>query len=222
MDNNASGTCSSSFYSRLFARLYDPFMNGMERQELHERRKALLSNCQGTILEVGAGTGANLPLYPAGTTILAAEPSPHMIQKATENLQSETVQANLELIRAGVGDNELDERVQEGSLDAVVATLVLCTVDKPKEAIDRFYQWLKPCGQLIVLEHIKAKSSVGAFLQNMATPVWKYLAEGCHLNRPTDAMMKESGFILKEEEYFSKGVPFYQTIAQKPKDSLNG
>ncbi len=145
-----------------------------------------------------------------------------MIKKATENLHSESVQANIEWMQAGVGDQELDERLQEGSLDAVVATLVLCTVDDPQEAIDRFYQWLKPGGQLIVLEHIKATSSVGAFLQNVATPVWKYLAEGCHLNRPTDAMLKESGFTLVGEEYFSKGVPFYQAIAQKPKDSRNG
>ncbi len=158
----------------------------------------------------------NLPLYPSGTTVIAAEPSPDMIRKAKAKWKDNDIQAKVEWLEAGVGDQKLEEYVAPNSLDAVVATLVLCTVSDAQDAINRFYHFLKPGGQLIVLEHIKSSSTPGTFLQNMLTPVWKHIAEGCHLNRPTDQMVKESGFKIVEEEYFTKGVPFFEAVCQKP------
>ncbi|MEN0004378.1 MAG: hypothetical protein AAF798_09550 [Bacteroidota bacterium] len=87
--------------------------------------------------------------------------------------------------------------------------VVLCTIPDAVVAIQQIRHWLSPKGELIVLEHIRAQRNWVALSQKVVTPLWKQLAQGCHLDRPTDHSLKANGFEAIKEEYFNAGVPFY-------------
>ncbi|MFN7118307.1 MAG: class I SAM-dependent methyltransferase [Saprospiraceae bacterium] len=205
---------STTWYNRLFARFYDPFMRRFEQDFLLEKRRHLLQSIQGTILEIGCGTGINFTLYPAGTQVIACDPSAPMLGYAYERLEQEkaNIKAAIELVHAGMGDAALESYVPEGGFDAIVCTLVLCTVPDQRAAIETIKKWLKPGGNLYVLEHIQAHSSLGKFFFNLFNPLQKRFAEGCHLNRTTDQNLKNQGFQPNWETYFSKGLPLYAAI----------
>ncbi len=205
---------SDSLYSCFFAWLYDPVMKGIEDDFLEEKRRALLQGARGKILEIGAGTGANFHLYPAGAEVLAIEPSPSMLKYARSKLEQGVTDARIELLEAGIGDGIVRENVPEGGFNQIVCTLVLCTVPRLKESIQLLRQWLKPGGKLLVIEHIQDNRQPQRWLQQAATPIWKHLAEGCHLDRPTDELLKAAGFLAIEEAYFFRWAPFYWGILE--------
>ncbi len=204
-------------YSRIFATIYDPFMKGLEKRELTKRRSRLLKQVTGEILEVGAGTGVNFPLYDKKANIKAIEPSPSMLEKATKKRDSiNDREGNIQLYRAGMGDPPFESQIMDESLDAVVSTLVLCTIPEPALAIESFFRWLKPGGRLIILEHIRSHHNGEARMQDLVNPFWNRMAEGCQLNRPTDVMIKDVGFELEREDYFRLLIPFYEGVFRKP------
>jgi len=212
-DRNA--TVNESFYSRLFARFYDPFMHRMEERVLHRHRLRLLSKLQGDVLEVGSGTGINFPLYQEGCRVIASEPSEHMLRLAQERLRSSDIKAAIHPVLAGVGSSDLDALIPAEGLDAIVCTLVLCTIPDPAAAVRDFKRWLKPDGLLIVLEHVHAKTQPRRAVHQLLNPAWKVLAEGCHLTRDTAAMLRHGGFVATEEEQFTKVLPFYVAAMRK-------
>lgn len=197
----------TNWYAPIFARVYDPFMEKLEERILLPRRKALLAPLTGNILEVGAGTGINLPLYSPQARVLAIEPSVPMLRQAQERLRNTRVQADIRLLHAGIGD---DFPLPEGGFDAIVCTLVLCTIPEPDAAVQRIKTMLAPQGQLAVLEHISARRTRNRFLQKLINPCWKQVAEGCHLTRHTDKRLRQHGFLPEGETYFTKGLRFYQ------------
>lgn len=209
----------TTFYSRLVARFYDRAMRRLEQEFLLAKRQQLLTGIKGTVLEIGCGTGINFTLYPTDVQVIACEPSAPMLAYAYERLDKEkdTIKANIELVHAGIGDSDLESYVPEGGFDAIVCTLVLCTVPDQKAAIETIKKWLKPAGKLYVLEHIRAQSAVGQFFQNLFNPIQKILAEGCHLNRQTDENLKNQHFQSEWEAYFSKGLPFYEAVLTNKK-----
>lgn len=196
-------------YARFFARIYNPVMKGMEKSVLGPRRKLLLEELEGEILEIGAGTGINFQYYNSNAQVLACEPSASMLKRAETQLE-ELGKTNIKLIHAGLGDDVLVDYLPEGGYDYIVCTLVLCTVPDLDAALKELHSWLKPTGQLIVLEHIRAKGALGKALQWTVGPLWCQLAEGCHLSRQTDQKLGEHNFEVIEEDYFSKSIPFYQ------------
>ncbi len=198
-----------SLYNKIFARIYDPFMASAERRKLGAWRQRLLGSLEGRILEVGAGTGANFPYYPGCAEVLAIDPSEEMLAFAKRKQASETARADIRLMPVGIGDPRLDALVRPRSLDAIVATLVLCTVPEPEEAFVRFRKWLKPSGKLLVLEHIHAKTAWRRGLEKAINPLWKVLAEGCHLTRDTDLLLRNAGFEPLQQDYFKLGVNWY-------------
>ncbi len=204
----------TTFYSRLVAHFYDRAMHRFEQEFLLAKRKQLLTGIQGNVLEIGCGTGINFALYPAGNQVVACEPAIPMLSYAYERLEREkdNIKANIELVHAGIGDSELESYVPEGGFDAIVCTLVLCTVPDQQRAIETMKKWLKPGGKLYVLEHIQAASAVGRFFQNLFNPVQKIVAEGCNLNRPTDQNLKNQGFKAEWQGYFTKGIPLYSAV----------
>ncbi len=207
---NPNSAHSDTWYSSLVARLYDPVTSGAEESFFKECRRQLLSDLSGHVLEVGAGTGANFGHYPAEAKVLAIEPSDAMVEQAEKKLLDSAVQADILLVRAGIGDKMVASRVPAEGFDAIVFTLVLCTIPDPARAIERVKSWLAPAGRLLVLEHIADDRPTVRRIEQLVNPVWKKLAEGCHLTRQTDQLLKEAGFQPAWEKYFHRGLLFYQ------------
>ncbi len=213
MSHYDNRTVPDGWYDRLIARFYDPFTNYFERGFMGRRRRELLAGLQGSILEVGAGTGANFDHYPPGASVLAIEPSAAMLQRAAEKRAALTAKhADIRLLHAGIGDPEVSRYVPESGFDAIVLTLVLCTIPDPRAAITTLHEWLRPGGRLYVLEHIINASQPGRTLQQCADPVWTQIAAGCHLTRPTDELLKQGGFRPEWETYYQRGLRFYQAV----------
>src|SRR5271170_1566587 len=134
--------------SRFFAAIYDPFMRRTEQACLIDWRRDLLSTLSGRVLELGAGTGANVPFYPpAVRSLVLAEPDPHMLARlrARAPVDAELLSASCD----GVP-------VPDASVDAVVATLLLCSVPDPSRALAEIRRVLRPGGTFVFLEHVAA------------------------------------------------------------------
>lgn len=203
-------------HSKIFSQLYDEIMYLPDTIFLKFRRKRLLKELSGTVLEVGVGTGTNFRHYSNNATIIGIEPSPYMFAKAKKRKASLPFPNRFILHNIGCGYPEMKDLIEPESLDAVVCTLVLCTIPEPEQAISNFMKWLKPGGQLILLEHIRAHHRMGAKLQHLFNPMWEKMAEGCQLNRATDILLAESRFKLVREKYFWLGMPFYEAEFRKP------
>lgn len=202
-------------FSPLFSNFYDSFMFLLEKGSLAKRRKRLLQKCSGHILEVGAGTGVNFQYYQHFSHLTAIEPSPYMLEFATRKKNNAPLKEKITLLPIGCGSPELDKLFTENSLDAIVCTLVLCTIPEPEKALQQFVKWLKPNGKLIILEHIRPHQSLSAKITDFLNPSWKKLAEGCNLNRPTDEMLNHSNLQLNRKEYFNLFLPFYEAEYSK-------
>lgn len=201
----------SQWYNQLVANNYDRFMDRVEANHLQPIRERLLSPVEGNILEIGAGTGVNFTCYSSYATVIAIEPDPFMANLAKAKLKEEKFQANISIKECTIDAFT----AKENSFDAIVCTLVLCTIPKPKETLQKLRTLLKPNGQLLVLEHIRPKVYWKAKLYDIATPVWKCCAQGCHLNRPTDEWIKEAGFQSIDEQYFDYKIPFYEGVFKR-------
>ncbi len=196
-------------YQHILARVYDPFLSGLEKT-LSRHRKELLSQTHGKILEVGAGTGVNFSLYPENTQIIALEPSGPMLQMAKKKLN----RPNIKLLNMSLEEFAEAENSNE-QFDFIVSMLVLCTVKDPIKSIEIYKKFIKPDGKLLVLEHIHAENSMYGKLQSFINPIWKPLADGCNLTRRQDKLLKENGFIPIEETYFRTGTDWYKAVMKK-------
>jgi SAM-dependent methyltransferase len=203
-------------FSKTFAAIYDPFMYFLEKIFLKHRRARLISGLSGRILEVGVGTGVNFEHYRADIELTGIEPSPFMLARAKEKKNLSFAGNRITLHNTGMGYPEMETLIEPGSLDVVVVTLVLCTIPDPEQSVKSFLKWLKPGGRLIVLEHIRSHNHLHSVFQDLVNPYWKHAAEGCNLNRPTDKIIKESGFNLIREDRFKIGIPFYEAEFEKP------
>ncbi len=213
--DNPNASVHESWYTRIFARVYDPVMRKLEERVLSRYRRQLIGNLEGDVLEVGAGTGINFKYYTKACRVLASEPSAQMLRFARQRALDSDVQATITLIQAGVGSAELEKTVPQQGFDAIVCTLVLCTIPEPLAAIRSFKCWLKPGGKLIVLEHVHSNAQPRKTVHELINPAWKVLAEGCNLTRDTPSLLKEEGFSPLEEERFIKLLPFYVAVMQR-------
>ena len=206
---------SGMSWNRIFSAFYDRFMSSIERKYLDSRRKRLISGLSGKIFEVGVGTGVNFKYYKNDIILTGIEPSPYMIAQAVKRKDILISPEKITLHNIGCGSNEMDQLIEPESIDAIVCTLVLCTIPDPVKALNNFMRILKPGGKLIILEHIRSHRSLGAKVQDFINPVWKIIGDGCHLNRATDQMLKDAGFRLLQEENFNIGIPFYEAVFEK-------
>ncbi len=184
----------------LVARFYDPFQARLEAAVLGPWRADLLADLRGEVLELGAGTGANLPHYGAGASrVVLAEPDVHMRRILQGKAPDERFQ---------VVDHAAEALpYPDGSFDAVVFTLVLCTVDDPVAALAEAKRVLRPGGRLVYLEHIRSADPAIRRRQDLLQPLWGPFARGCHLNRDTDRLIREAGFEVSETEEAMRGAP---------------
>jgi ubiquinone/menaquinone biosynthesis C-methylase UbiE len=182
----------------IFARFYDRMTAGTERAGLGEMRRELLSSATGRVLELGAGTGHNLPYYTSEVTeLVMSEPDPHMATRLRDTLGEEgTAAGKPSVIVAPAEDLPFDD----GSFDAVVATLVLCTVTDPARAVAEARRVLVEGGSLLYLEHVRSTSRQRAWWQDRLERPWGFFAGGCHPNRPTDQLLADAGFWIDSLE----------------------
>jgi ubiquinone/menaquinone biosynthesis C-methylase UbiE len=190
----------------VFAAAYDAAARPLERAILGERRARLLTGLDGQVLDVGAGTGANLPYLEKASRVVVAEPDPAMRRRLAARLIRATVPAEL------ASDAAERLRYADGSFDAVVFTLVLCSVASPDRALAEARRVLRPSGRLIVLEHVRGSGGLARW-QDRLTPVWSRLNAGCHLARDTFAAIERAGFAFERAEYSD---PFPRWVLARP------
>lgn len=186
---------------RWFAAVYDRMMASAEKTFMRRVRYEIAAGARGRVLEIGAGTGANFPYYSdAASSITAAEPDPFMARRARE--RAKRVGLPIELKEAPAEALPFGDE----TFDTVVATLVLCSVRDPAKALAEVRRVLRPGGELRFYEHVRYDHPFGAFWQDMATPIWRWIGGGCHPNRDTVRAIREAGFIIREME-ITKPVP---------------
>lgn len=181
--------------NRLIAAVYDVAMAGVEQRSLGAWRRALLHDLHGHVVEIGAGTGANLPHYPRTLEhLILSEPDPHMHRRLRRKAEA------LGWGRAEILDSTVEELpLREGSVDAVVATLVLCSVPHLDRALLEIRRVLRPGGRFVFLEHVAAEHRPHRLRwQQRVEPVWKRLAGNCHLTRRTADAITASGFAITD------------------------
>jgi SAM-dependent methyltransferase len=166
------------------------------------RKAALLSNLPDTVVEIGPGTGANLRYYRPGTTVEAVEPNPHMHARLAAAADRHGV--GLRLHAAGAQAMPFPD----GSVDAVVSTLVLCTVPDQAAAIREIVRVLRPGGRLVFVEHVVAGGHTGHdTVQRALARPWRWLFEGCDVRRDTEAALRSAGFAsVTVERYLARSV----------------
>jgi len=179
-------------WGRLFAAVYDPVLWAGELAGMRSRRRTLLALARGRTLELGSGTGLNVPHYPADLEeLILAEPAAAMRRRLRKALRRSDRSATI--------IDATGERlpVDDGSVDTVVATLVLCTVDRPGVVLDEIKRVLRPGGRLLFLEHVRADSAWLAAWQDRLERPWRRFAEGCRCNRETVALIEAAGFSVE-------------------------
>jgi ubiquinone/menaquinone biosynthesis C-methylase UbiE len=163
-----------------------------EPEFLSRARAAAVAGLRGRVLEVGAGNGANLPFYEPGVDITLLEPEPYLLEKAEQRSKKCGRLVKLCLARA----EELP--FTDCSFDAVVTTLVLCSVSDPVRATAEIGRVLRPGGEFRFLEHVRSRDPLGAKVQNMLTPAWARIGGNCHLNRATVDLIGGAGLQMEE------------------------
>ncbi len=155
---------------------------------LAKLRKELLAPLRGTIVDVGAGTGANFIHFSEGANVIALEPDRSMASRIRLKLRRARAKIDVR-----IDDDSALDRIAERSIDAVVTTLVLCTVADPAVTLRRIKRVLKPTGKLVVLEHVRSQGTMGK-VQDVIAPAWRAIGDGCNLNRNTKTTIAEAGF----------------------------
>lgn len=208
----------------LTAFFYDRLMARSEEACLREWRRGLLKRVSGDVLEIGAGTGANISLYPDSVTrIVLTEPDLHMRKR----LQKKADNHSLNNVSVTGGTAETIEAEDE-SFDYVVSSLVCCSVTDQSQCLSEIRRVLKPGGSLVFLEHVAAADGTSRRRwQDAINPLWKTLMGNCHLNRETEQAITAEGFDIVhiEKESMRKALPIVRPtirgIAIKPDDQKN-
>lgn len=188
------------------AHFYDRVMKQSEEACLIEWRRALLENVSGGVLEVGAGTGANLSLYPTTIDrIVFSEPDPYMRTQLSGRVGA-----------AGSGSAEVSDGSLEslpfanGEFDFVACMLVLCSVPDLNHALGEIRRVLAPEGRLVFMEHVAAENRPDRLRwQQRLEPLWKRVSGNCHLTRRTEQAILDGGFVIEQiqRESMRKSIP---------------
>jgi ubiquinone/menaquinone biosynthesis C-methylase UbiE len=189
------GRIYDATWGRAFSAIYDRAMKSTEEAGMREIRREALTEARGRVVDIGAGTGLNLDLFPAEVSeLVLAEPDEHMLKRLRPKLaesgrKAEAVQAPAERLP-----------FDDDSFDTAVFTLVLCTVPDPKGALAEAARVLRPGGRLLFVEHVRSEDPGLARWQDRLERPWHFLGDGCHCNRDTVATIEASPFELESVE----------------------
>lgn len=167
-----------------------------------DRKRSLFANLQGKVLEIGPGTGPNLPYYPKDIHWIGIEPNPHM--HSYVHKQADKLGLNIDL---RIGNAEwLD--AEDNSIDTVVSTLVLCSVPNIDYTLQAILRVLKPGGRFLFIEHVAApQGTLLRQVQSTMSPIWKVIGDGCHPDRETGRALENAGFTSVNYERFDAQLP---------------
>lgn len=171
----------------LFARFYDWISRKAAPVEEPHRRE-MLEGLAGRVLEVGAGPGVNFTLYQQGVSVVAMEPEPNMVRRAVPRAADARVPLRLVRGRA----EALPFR--DGAFDAVVLSLVMCSVRDPRRVAAEVHRVVRARGEVRIFEHVRSANPRHARWQRRLTPVWRRFSAGCHLHRDTARTIEAAGF----------------------------
>jgi ubiquinone/menaquinone biosynthesis C-methylase UbiE len=176
--------------------LYDAAMALAERGRLRRWREWLVGGAWGLVLELGCGTGRNLPLYPRGARVVAVDPHwPSLLAARRRAPGVPLVQARAE---------ELPFR--DGAFETTVAALVLCSVEDPGASLSEVRRVLAAAGTLRMIEHVRGRAAWCAWLQDAAQRPWTWLTGGCRPNRDTERSVTAAGFHIEQQGRRTSGV----------------
>ena len=183
------------YAKHILPRLLDLAMRNKEAAKL---RAESIPQARGEVLEVGVGSGLNLPFYSSAVTrVFGVDPSVELQRMARERSSG----ANFE-IEFFTQSAEAPVPLPDASIDTAVVTWTLCSIPAPAEALRQIKRVLKPGGEIIFIEHGLSPDARVAAWQNRLTPMWKRLAGGCHLNRKADELLQSAGFRIAEMKTF--------------------
>src|SRR5579883_528189 len=189
------------WYKRLFAWMM-AHSNANYEHEMADRKQALFADLHGNVLEIGPGTGPNLAYYPRDIHWIGVEPNPFMHLY----LRREAERLGLDIdLHNGTAEHL---EVEDNSMDAVISTLVLCSVDNLAAVLQEVIRVLKPGGRFFFLEHVAApQGTMLRHVQHWVRPFWKTLGDGCNPERETWLALENEGFERVDYQHFRANVP---------------
>jgi SAM-dependent methyltransferase len=199
MTSSTADTVDHPFFARIW-----PAIAAHETEQMREFRRENLAGLSGRVFEVGAGTGTNFELYPDSVAqVVAVEPEQRLAGLARE--AAADVVVPIELTNRTVESFSADE-----PFDAVVCSLVLCSVADPDSVLRQIFSLLRPGGELRYLEHVASGGIRGRFQQLVDATIWPRLAGNCHTHRHTEQAIRAAGFDVdkaRTEQAFPAWVP---------------
>jgi ubiquinone/menaquinone biosynthesis C-methylase UbiE len=199
------------FYrDRVIPRLIDLVMRN---KEAARRRAEVLPAASGRVLEIGIGSGLNLPFYSRDVQrLFGVDPSADLLNMTRRKIEG--LSFPVELLQQSAEELPLGDR----SIDTAVATWVLCSIADPLRALQEIRRVLKPDGRMLFIEHGLAPDHRVRTWQQRLNPVWRRLSGGCNMNRKTDDLLRRAGFQIAElENFYLEGIPLltytYEGIA---------
>jgi ubiquinone/menaquinone biosynthesis C-methylase UbiE len=193
-----------------YSRFYDIFESPMEQMTFKHLQKEVIGSLRGNILEVGVGTGKNVPYYTTSSEVIGIDISPQMLRKAKEKLiifrgkSIEFHQMNVQQLK-----------FEENKFDTVVCTFVLCSVPDPIIAVKEMLRVLKPDGQLILLEHVLSKMPLLKVVLKIFNPFTRGIF-GYNIDRDTITNLKQGNSLILKDQNLTKTDILKFLICQKP------
>jgi ubiquinone/menaquinone biosynthesis C-methylase UbiE len=167
----------------------------MRQKNLAAYRNRVVPTAEGRVLEIGIGSGLNLPFYSSNAQqVIGLDPSPQLLAMARRS--GRVASGYVEFIEGSAEKIPLDS----GSVDTVVTTWTLCSIPAVLDALREMHRVLKPSGRLLFVEHGRAPELNVQWWQDQLTPIWKRLGGGCHLNRAISSLIEDAGFRFERLE----------------------
>ncbi|PSB10162.1 SAM-dependent methyltransferase [Pleurocapsa sp. CCALA 161] len=187
----------------------------MSGSNLGQYRQELLKDVSGEILEIGFGTGLNLPHYPEQVTkITTVEPNLGMQKLARSRIKQSQITVDYKIL------NGEDLPMRDATFDSVVCTWTLCSIPLVEQAIAEVVRVLKPGGRFLFVEHGLSQEPRVQVWQNRLTPIQKVIADGCHLNRRIKELVEQQFLTVTIKQFYAPNLPkvigyMYQGVAVK-------